>query len=128
MLQKISNRKGTSLIIWILVIAVIVMALIIIVPMVFDVDGGRAKAEDEGHEQTCRDSARLEGIFGRQFDAVYDYKGKKFVGLNEHPYKVEPYGSMKEHEDCVILVHCDAGATDIQLSWISRTTLRERYR
>ena len=127
MVHRLRENKGAALIIWILVIAVVVMALIIIIPIVLDVDGSRARSQDEAHEQTAWDSALMENVASGKFDAVYDYYGKKFVGLNEHPYQVEAYGNMKEHEDCVILVHSE-GFGDIQLTWISRKTLRERYR
>lgn len=116
-----------ALIVWILGAAVIAMALLIIIPVILDVDGSRAKAEDAGHEQTALDSAKLEWVAGGKFEAVYDFHEKKFVGLNEHPYQVQPYGSTKEHEDCVILVRSD-GQGSITLTWISRDLLRERYR
>lgn len=127
MRQKIGDKKGVALIIWILLIAVVAMALLIIIPLILDVDGSRAKAQDEAHEQTCWDSALMEFVAGQEFDAVYDYHEKKFVSLTEHPYQVKAYGNMKEHQDCVILVHCD-GFGSIQMTWISRQTLRERYR
>ena len=127
MISKVKGKKGAALLIWILVIAVVAMALLIIIPMITDVDGARAKAQDEAHEQTARDSALLEWPSGQAFDAVYDYHEKKFVGLTEHPYQVKPYGSMKEHEDCVILVQSD-GQGSVRLSWISRDLLRQRYR
>ena len=127
MMHRIRDNKGAALIIWILVIAILAMVLIIVIPLILDADGSRAKALDESHEQSCRDSAYLEFAAGTKFDAVYDYYGKRFVGLNEHPYQVQAYGNTKDHEDCVIMVHCDAGG-DIQLTWISRKVLRDRYR
>lgn len=126
MKKKLTDRKGAALLIWILLVAVVVMVLIIVIPLLFDVDEDRAAAEDASHEQTCYDSAIMEGI-GGGFEGVYDYFNKTFVGLDEHPYKVQAYGTTKAHQDCVILVKCkDFG--DIQMSWISRQTLRERYR
>lgn len=127
MMHKIKNNKGAALIIWILVIAIIAMIVIIVMPLILDVDGSRAKAEDEAHEQSCLDSAYLEFVAGSSFDAVYDYYEKRFVGLNEHPYQVQAYGSTKDHQDCVLMVHCN-GDGNIQLTWISRQVLRERYR
>lgn len=126
-MHRIKDKKGAALLIWILTFAVIAMALLIVIPIILDVDGSRAEAEDKAHEQTCWDSALMENISGQKFDAVYDYHEKKFVGLNEHPYKVKAYGSTKDHQDCVILVHSE-GFGDIHMTWISRKVLRERYR
>lgn len=127
MIRRVNEKRGAAVIIWILVIAVVAMALLIIIPVIVDVDGSRAKAQDEAHEQVCWDSALMENIGVTNFDAVYDYYEKRFVKLTEHPYKVKPYGNTKEHQDCVIMVHCN-GTGNIEMSWISRSTLRARYR
>ena len=127
MLRKLKDNKGASVIVWILLVAIIAMAILIAFPDIMDFGGKAAEAQDQAQEATCMDSAKLEGLMGSAFDGVYDAIGKRFVGLNEHPSQVQPYGMMKEHEDCVILVHCDGTGADPQLSWISITTLKERY-
>ena len=127
MLRKLKDNKGVSVIVWLLLVGIVVMAILIAFPDITDFGGKAAEAQDKAHETTCMDSAKLEGLMGSAFDGVYDAIGKKFVKLTEHPYKVQPYGMMKEHEDCVILVHCDGGSAEPQLSWISITTLKERY-
>lgn len=128
MLKKLRDNKGVSAIVWILLVAIIAMGILIAFPDILDFGNSGAEALDRSHEASCIDSAKLEGYAGAAFDGVYDFQGKRFVRLNEHPYQVEAYGNMKEHEDCVILVHSDgSGEAGIQLSWISRTTLKERY-
>ena len=127
MIRRIKNKKGTALLVWILGAAVLAMALLIIIPVILDVDGSRARQEDLAHEQTAWDSALMQYVAGGNFEAVYDYHNKKFVALTEHPYQVQPYGEMKEHEDCVILVRGE-GMDSIKLTWISRKLLKERYR
>lgn len=126
-MRRLNDKKGAAVLIWILAAVTLAMALLIVIPIILDVDGSRAKAQDEAHERTARDSAMLERVVGNGFEAVYDYHEKKFVALTDHPYKVEPYGCMKEHEDCVILVKAD-GQGSVSTTWISRSLLRERYR
>lgn len=127
MIRKVRDQKGTALIIWILLAAVLVMVVLIMIPVIGQIGESGAAKEDEAHEQTCLDSVYMEWPGGGYYDVVYDYEQKRFVGLTEHPYQVQPYGSTKAHQDCVILVHGE-GASPPTLTWISRTALRERYR
>lgn len=129
MIHKAKNQKGAALplLVWILIGAAAVMLVLVAIPVIQGIDEQRAIEQDKGHEQTCWDSALMSWVANGNFEAVYDYEGKRFVKMTEHPYLVPAYGSTKEHQNCVILVKSN-GMGDITMTWIDRDTLRKRYR
>ena len=114
--EKINSKKGTAVLVWILVVVLVAVLGVILTPVIEKAVEAARVEEDESHEQTVWDSAFMRWVAeGGEFEAVYDFANKEWID-NLNGVKITPYGVSKPNKDKVIFVHCDEEG-NITMKW-----------